>query len=104
MVDRMSPETTGLRFSWNIWPPTRAEATKLELPLGCLFTPLKDSPDLQLVEYEPVVCRQSGCVLNPFCALDYRTKTWTCPFSSQKVPFPPQYAEYISDQNLPAEL
>lgn len=63
---------TGCRFSWNIWPPTRTEAQQIELPLGCMYTPLRDCTHLQLVEYEPVRCRVSGCVLNPFCAVDFR--------------------------------
>ncbi|KAL8448078.1 hypothetical protein Emed_004077 [Eimeria media] len=95
---------TGCRFSWNIWPPTRTEAQQIELPLGCMYTPLRDCTQLQLVEYEPVRCRVSGCVLNPFCAVDFRNKSWTCPFSLQRNSFPSQYAAHISEQNLPAEL
>lgn len=42
MMDIVELESqTGLRLSWNVWPPTRAEATKIELPLGVLLTPLK---------------------------------------------------------------
>jgi hypothetical protein len=26
----------GVRFSWNIWPSTRLEATRIVAPLGCL--------------------------------------------------------------------
>ncbi|EPR59669.1 Sec23/Sec24 trunk domain-containing protein [Toxoplasma gondii RUB] len=95
---------TGCRFSWNVWPATRAEAQKIELPLGCMFTPLRDCTSLQLVEYEPVRCRVSGCILNPFCAIDFRSKQWTCPFSLQRNAFPNHYAMHISEQNLPAEL
>lgn len=95
---------TGCRFSWNIWPPTRTEAQQIELPLGCMYTPLRDCTHLQLVEYEPVRCRVSGCVLNPFCAVDFRNKSWTCPFSLQRNSFPSHYAAHISEQNLPAEL
>ncbi|EEA07304.1 Sec23/Sec24 trunk domain-containing protein [Cryptosporidium muris RN66] len=95
---------TGVRFNWNIWPSTKLEATRIELPLGCLFTPLKDTSRLQLVEYEPVRCRASGCILNPYCPIDFRSKVWTCPFSLQRIPFPPHYAEHISENVLPAEL
>ncbi|CEL94076.1 unnamed protein product [Vitrella brassicaformis CCMP3155] len=95
---------TGIRFSWNIWPSSRLEATRVVVPLGCIYTPLKDCINLQLVEYEPVRCRSSGCVLNPFCPVDFRTKVWTDPFSLSRNNFPPHYAEHISEQNLPAEL
>ncbi len=29
-------ESDGLRFSWNQWPSSRAEAQKAVVPLGCL--------------------------------------------------------------------
>jgi len=32
----------GVRFSWNVWPSSKLEATRLVVPLGCLFTPLKE--------------------------------------------------------------
>jgi protein transport protein SEC23 len=32
---------TGIRFSWNVWPQTREESNKLEIPLSCLYTPFK---------------------------------------------------------------
>ncbi|XP_055389012.1 LOW QUALITY PROTEIN: uncharacterized protein LOC129618233 [Condylostylus longicornis] len=108
---------TGLRFSWNVFPPTRAEATKIELPLGGLYTPLKASQHFNYLitvfvrivitpqlEYEPLRCRQSGCVLNPYCQIDKRNKTWICPFSGIRNPFPPKYAEHIADERLPPEL
>lgn len=94
---------TGIRFSWNIWPSTRADATKLELPLGCLYTPLKDCNNAQL-EYEPLRCRQSGCILNPYCPIDYRTKSWTCPFSGTRNAFPAKYADHISERPPPEML
>ncbi|ETW31112.1 hypothetical protein PFFCH_01452 [Plasmodium falciparum FCH/4] len=50
---------TGIRFSWNLWPPTKAEAAKIEVPLGCLYTVLKrtDDSSVKLVEYEPLKCK-----------------------------------------------
>ncbi|KAL8430631.1 hypothetical protein ACSSS7_005803 [Eimeria intestinalis] len=89
---------TGCRFSWNIWPPTRTEAQQIELPLGCMYTPLRDCTQLQLVEYEPVRCRVSGCVLNPFCAVDFR-----CSISLTE-PVMILCLSGVDLQNLPAEL
>ncbi|ORM40993.1 Protein transport protein SEC23 [Babesia sp. Xinjiang] len=100
---------TGLRFSWNVWPCSSEEAAKAEVPIGCLFTPLKpENPESQtkipLVEYAPVRCRSSGVFLNPYCHIDFRAKTWTCPITLQRNPLPPSYAEHISPDNLPSEL
>lgn len=35
--DLYGPEQRdGVRFSWNVWPATRLEATRIVVPLGCL--------------------------------------------------------------------
>lgn len=61
----------GIRFNWNVWPQTRIEAAKIVLPLGCLFTPLRESQSrpLPTIQYEPVVCARQNCrsILNPYC-------------------------------------
>ncbi|KAH7966237.1 hypothetical protein HPB49_014696 [Dermacentor silvarum] len=95
----------GIRFSWNVWPSSRLEATRLVIPLGCLFTPLKERPDLPPIQYDPVQCTRQTCraILNPLCQVDYRAKLWVCNFCFQRNPFPPQYAS-ISEQHQPAEL
>jgi protein transport protein SEC23 len=82
------------------------DATRAIVPLGCLYTPLKATEGLQLVEYEPVTCkaRDCGAVLNPYSQVDFRSKGWTCPFCNQRNAFPPHYAEHMTEQNLPAEL
>jgi len=94
----------GVRFSWNVWPATRLEATRMVVPLGCLYTPLKLIEGLPVLPYEPIVCKgPCPSVLNPYCRVDFRAKIWICPFCFQRNHFPPHYAE-ISEQNLPAEL
>eukprot|EP00917_Polyrhabdina_sp_WS-2016_P009746 GHVP01021439.1.p1 GENE.GHVP01021439.1~~GHVP01021439.1.p1 ORF type:complete len:752 (+),score=103.02 GHVP01021439.1:56-2311(+) len=98
---------TGVRFSWNLWPPTREGLTKLELPLGCLYTPLKDLPrDIPLLTHEPVRCRDGncGCVLNPFCHIDVKSRTWLCQTSMQRNPFPPRWAEAYNQNGTMPEL
>lgn len=64
-------DVDGIRFNWNVWPTTRIEATKAVLPVGCLYTPLKESQTKPLppIQYEPVVCSRQNCraILNPFC-------------------------------------
>jgi len=96
-------ERDGLRWSWNVWPSSRLEGTRLVVPIGCMYTPLKDN--MPLLYYEPVTCKGTcrSCVLNPFCAIDVRSKIWVCPFCFHRNQFPPNYAD-ISETNLPAEL
>lgn len=98
-------ERDGVRFTWNMWPSSRLEAARLVVPLGCLFTPLKERLDLPAINYEPILCTRGSCraILNPFCSVDYRAKIWICNFCSQRNNFPPQYAG-ISEQLTPAEL
>ncbi|CAF0722708.1 unnamed protein product [Rotaria sp. Silwood1] len=98
-------ERDGVRFTWNVWPSSRLEATRLVVPLGCLFTPLKEHIDLPRLNYDPVLCTRTTCraILNPFCSVDYRAKIWICNFCLQRNNFPPQYAG-ISEQLQPAEL
>ncbi|RXM30462.1 Protein transport protein Sec23B [Acipenser ruthenus] len=102
---QQNEDRDGVRFSWNVWPSSRLEATKMVVPLACLFTPLKERPDLPPVQYEPVLCSRPTCkaVLNPLCQVDYRAKLWACNFCYQRNQFPPAYAG-ISDVNQPAEL
>ncbi|CAH1792238.1 unnamed protein product [Owenia fusiformis] len=102
---QQNEDRDGVRFSWNVWPSSRLEATRIVVPLGCLYTPIKDQPTLPPIAYDPVLCTRSNCraVLNPFCQVDYRAKLWTCNFCFQRNPFPPQYAA-ISEQHQPAEL
>ena len=50
----------GVRFSWNVWPSSRLEATRMVVPLGCLYTPLRAIDNLPLLPYEPVRPRSSA--------------------------------------------
>lgn len=95
----------GIRLSWNVWPSSRLEATRMVVPLGALYTPLKERPDLPPIQYDPVLCARGSCraILNPMCQVDFRAKLWVCNFCFNRNTFPPQYAA-ISEQNQPAEL
>ena len=98
-------ERDGIRFTWNLWPLTRIESSRLVVPLSCLFTPLKERFDLPPLNYEPILCTRATCraILSPFCSVDYRAKIWICNFCYQRNNFPPHYAG-ISEQLQPAEL
>jgi len=93
----------GIRLSWNAWPNSRLEATRVVVPIGCMFTPLKERFDLPPVYYEPVTCRACKSVLSPYCQVDIPAKLWLCPFCYQRNQFPPHYKD-LSPTNLPVEL
>ncbi|XP_066464723.1 protein transport protein Sec23A isoform X2 [Eleutherodactylus coqui] len=102
---QQNEDRDGVRFSWNVWPSSRLEATRMVVPVAALFTALKERPDLPPIQYEPVLCSRTTCraVLNPLCQVDYRAKLWACNFCYQRNQFPPTYAG-ISEMNQPAEL
>jgi protein transport protein SEC23 len=94
-----------VRFSWNVWPSTRLEASRLVVPLSAMYTPIKAIDTLVQVPYEPIQCKGQACqaALNPFCQVDFMTKIWICPFCLTHNHFPHHYAD-LSPENLPAEL
>jgi protein transport protein SEC23 len=59
----------GIRYSYNVWPSTRIEATRIVVPLGALFTPLKKIENMPgALVYDPIRCNGNGCgsILNPY--------------------------------------
>ncbi|KAJ1948064.1 GTPase-activating protein S23, partial [Dispira parvispora] len=94
----------GVRFSWNIFPSTKAEASRMVIPVAALYTPLKEREDAAPIHYEPVTCRAPcKAILNPYCQIDVRGKMWVCPFCLSRNQLPSQYKD-ITSTNLPAEL
>ena len=65
---QQNEERDGVRFSFNMWPSSRLEATRMVAPLACLYTPLKERTDLPPLQYDPVMCTKPGCraILNPY--------------------------------------
>lgn len=100
-------DMTGTRLSFHCWPSSKLEATRSVAPFGALYTPLKKLPPQcappTALPYDPIRCN-CGCVLNPYCQVDFRSKLWVCPFCLTRNHFPPHYADNITEQNLPAEL
>ena len=66
---QQNEDRDGIRLSWNVWPSSRLEATRMVVPLGVLYTPLKERPDLPPIQYDPVACARASCraILNPLC-------------------------------------
>ncbi|EJW81114.1 hypothetical protein WUBG_07978, partial [Wuchereria bancrofti] len=99
----------GIQMTWNLWPHSRIDAQRLVVPVTAFFTPLKERPSDQPhqppLEYDPVLCQKTSCkaVLNALCTVDFRNKTWICPFCNQRNPFPPHYS-MIAEDNRPPEL
>ncbi|CCK71056.1 GTPase-activating protein SEC23 KNAG_0F03920 [Huiozyma naganishii CBS 8797] len=104
-------DINGVRFSWNVFPSTRTDANKNVIPVGCVYTPLKEFEDengesqLNLAQYNPVVCSGPQCkaILNPYCAIDPRSNSWTCPICNSRNHLPTQYAN-MTQENMPLEL
>lgn len=104
-------DINGIRFSWNVFPSTRTDANKNVVPVGCLYTPLKEFQDeegnnvLNIASYNPVICAGPQCkaILNPYCAIDPRSNSWSCPICNSRNHLPTQYAN-MTQENMPIEL
>ena len=105
MAFQQLEDKDGVRFSWNVWPDNKVDAARMAVPLGCMYTPLKQTENLATVNYPPIRCKQATCqsVLNPYCRVDLMNKIWVCPFCMTRNHFPHHYAD-ISPDNLPAEI
>ncbi|KAG2394020.1 hypothetical protein C9374_003784 [Naegleria lovaniensis] len=98
-----SENSNGIRHSWNILPANRLDQSRCIVPVGSLYTPLKEIPNLVTLPYEPVVCKTCRGILNPFAKVDYRTKSWVCPLCMDMNMFPQAYSG-ITETQPPAEL
>lgn len=98
-------DINGIRFSWNVFPSTRTDANKNVVPVGCLYTPLKECEGLNVASYNPVLCAGPQCkaILNPYCAIDPRNNSWTCPICNARNHLPAQYGN-MTQENMPVEL
>ncbi|KAA8515763.1 hypothetical protein F0562_018626 [Nyssa sinensis] len=92
-----------VRMPWNVLPGTKQEAANCVVPIASIYTPLKPFPNMPVLPYSPLRCRNCRSVLNPFSIVDFISKIWICPFCRHRNHFPPHYHS-ISDENLPAEL
>lgn len=105
MIDFTADESqNGVRLSWNILPTNSVDLQRYIVPCGIHYTPLKKKANLEILEYEPIQCKTCKSVLAPTFQVDFRSKSWTCPFCENKHMFPKEYANYISEDYLPVEL
>mmetsp|Transcript_8140 Transcript_8140/g.30024 ORF Transcript_8140/g.30024 Transcript_8140/m.30024 type:complete len:753 (-) Transcript_8140:126-2384(-) len=98
-----SEATDGTRFSWNILPSSRIDATRLVVPAAAMHTPLKRIEGMPVLPYEPIVCKQCQGILNPYCHVDFHSKVWGCCLCHTRNHFPAAYSD-INENHLPAEL
>lgn len=105
MVDIFKEENNNaIRLTWNVFSSNKLDNSRFVVPLGFHYTPNKKIENLQILEYDPVICKTCKSVLNPYDHIDFRSKTWECPFCNEKHLFPTNYSNFITEQNLPAEL
>jgi len=78
----------GVCMPWNVWPTSKAEATKCVVPLTVIVTPLHAAPALTVLPYGPLRCKSCRSLLNPFCRVDFQAKLWICPFCLPAQPLP----------------
>ena len=97
-------ERNGLKFVWNILPNSRTDMTKIIIPLGFHYTPLVKNENIPLLEYEPLRCRNCNSVISPLFPFSVRAKKWECPFCNIQINFPKTYSDFMTEENLPAEL
>ncbi|KAH3677614.1 hypothetical protein WICMUC_001717 [Wickerhamomyces mucosus] len=100
-------DVDGVRFSWNAIPQSKLDANRLGIPIGAIYTPLKQRDDIQYIDSNPVVCKQPcGGVLNPFSTVN-PNGTWVCPICSKYNPLPPshqgRYLPELDPQNTTVE-
>lgn len=97
-------DINGVRFAWNSFPSTKAEAAKIVIPTGVLYTPLKYREDLPVAAYDPCYCQNTQCrsILNPYCSID-PSGFWHCPLCASRNHLPPHY-QGITQESLPVEL
>lgn len=43
---QQSEDRDGIRLTWNVWPSNKVEATRLVVPIGALYQPLKERPGM----------------------------------------------------------
>ena len=64
MVDIIKEENTnGIRLAWNVFPANKVDMQRYVVPLGFHYSPNKPVEGLQLLEYDPIVCKSCKSVI-----------------------------------------
>lgn len=59
-------QLNGTRWTWTVLPATKSEAQNMIIPVGCMYTPLKQIDDMPVLPYDPVICKSCRAILNPY--------------------------------------
>lgn len=51
--------------SWNVLPSNKVDAGRMVVPLGAIYTPLRQQ-QTPPVQYDPVSCKGCCAILNPY--------------------------------------
>lgn len=51
--------------SWNVLPSNKIDAGRMAVPLGAIYTPLRQQ-QTPPVQYDPVSCKGCRAILNPY--------------------------------------
>ena len=94
---------SGIRSTFNALPNNQELLDKMETPFAIQYTPKKDIEDLNALEYNPIRCSCGG-VVNPFCKINYHSKSWFCCFCNKSNKFPSHYAQNLSSDYIYPEL
>lgn len=89
--------TDGLRCVFNIFPTQQSDI----LPNTIMYTP--QQPLKTILDYEPIFCVSCRSIMNPYCEINFDSKTWTCVFC-KKICHLPDYYRDITQDSLPLEL
>ena len=103
-MDENTEEKNGIKFVWNILPNSRTDMTKIVIPIGFHYTPLIKNENIPLLEYDPLRCRNCSSVISPLFPYSVRGKKWECPFCGIQMMFPKNYSDFMTEENLPAEI
>ena len=93
-----------IRFSWNYFPNSHEEQSDIVVPLGCLYTPLKEIEGIKSLKHIPEYWRQCWVILNPNCFVDLELKIWKWPFWWTENYFSDNISSLITEENLPGEV
>lgn len=52
----MLEEVDAVRMVWNVWPYSRLEAAKCVIPFGVMYTPAKQTSNLQVRAFSLAFC------------------------------------------------
>lgn len=85
------------------WPNNKKDLDTISLPLSCNYSPSKELPPNNILDYNCLRCNLCKSVLNPYCKIDFQNYTWHCPICYGANTFPSVYKQ-MKPENVSYEL